>query len=405
MTAEAQRTTCPVCGHAPLAPLAEMALGGWRTDAQGALDRTRTPIALGACPRCGHGCVTTAYTPELIAAIYANDDAPVYWGDDVPDPREPYREMIRQAALETIPEASTIIDVGCGTGTLLGLLAGEFGIPRTRLLGLDFRNKLDDPSLPFREADLTALTPDIFAGLPAPIGCVFASHLLEHLPDPGGFLAALSRHLPEGATLYAEVPDFSGMDPATAGATNLVNPQHVQYFSLPSLTRLVTDAGFRVVAARCWQTGVMPRLAVVATRGSGTAAANVHHHLNTLADKRAALAAAIRESLADGPVALWGAGGDLWEMLATAPDLVTALTQGRLALHDRDHAGRTLFGAPIRATEDLKTSSGPIFLTPLLGDLQASMRRAADAMGISAARLRAVSPQSGRVQSLESDEG
>ena len=80
-----------------------------------------------------------------------------------------------------------------------------------------------------------------------PFGLVVASEVIEHVPDPDGFLQVLRRWLRPGATLVMTTPDADAIQPG-AGEAELVSilavGTHLVLFSAQSLELALRRAGF-----------------------------------------------------------------------------------------------------------------------------------------------------------------
>ena len=108
---------------------------------------------------------------------------------------------------------------------------------------------------------------------------VTAIDVIEHVPDPGAFLSQVRSRLAPGGVLYVETPNIRSavytlgrvlshvMASSGSGMIQrLFPPQHVQYFTTDSLSRLAREAGLEVVQV---DTRVLPLsdiAASVATR-------------------------------------------------------------------------------------------------------------------------------------------
>jgi 2-polyprenyl-3-methyl-5-hydroxy-6-metoxy-1,4-benzoquinol methylase len=77
---------------------------------------------------------------------------------------------------------------------------------------------------------------------------VYAAQVLEHLPDPKADLTEIRRILRPGGTLYVDVPNYRCLSILLGRDRFELNnpPQHINYFTPQTLSRLIQDANFRV---------------------------------------------------------------------------------------------------------------------------------------------------------------
>jgi glycosyltransferase involved in cell wall biosynthesis/SAM-dependent methyltransferase len=220
---------CPVCGFAGTgAQVAEVnALG-------------RVGIEVVRCPVCssvrmsGEVGDVTPDDPAIDAYIEAGAgiDA-IASGLAVPDPSSVRR----------------MLDVGCNYGfgmdlgrhlfgwQTLGVEPSPAGARGAAELGLDIRPEYVTDSTRFDD----------------PFDLVLASEVLEHVPDPGGFLRTLARLLTPSGTLVLTTPAAEAVDPGNIDELVLIalSPGfHCFLASAGGLERLLHDAGFASVSVR-----------------------------------------------------------------------------------------------------------------------------------------------------------
>jgi SAM-dependent methyltransferase len=131
-----------------------------------------------------------------------------------------------------------ILDVGCGVGTNLDLLAAHY--PEARLHGIDvlrdpLRYCASDRSVPVCQADAAALP---FASASFELVC--ALDTLEHVEDDARALRELLRVLRPGGTLLLTVPAF----PALWGNVDELG-DHFRRYRRRELVEKVAAAGLR----------------------------------------------------------------------------------------------------------------------------------------------------------------
>jgi SAM-dependent methyltransferase len=102
--------------------------------------------------------------------------------------------------LTALPHGGLAVDVGCGRGDDLCLLAGRYPDPDSRFVGVDRvaaasgLEELRDPRVTFRSAALDETLPFDDATL----DLVYSHNLMECLPDHGRFAAEVARVLRPG---------------------------------------------------------------------------------------------------------------------------------------------------------------------------------------------------------------
>jgi SAM-dependent methyltransferase len=141
-----------------------------------------------------------------------------------------------------------LIDVGCATGALLEKLrnrgwesAGVEISPSAeyarRERGLDVR------SLPLEECRFPASSFDV----------VLASHLMEHLNDPAGFVTEVYRILAPGGRFLVTTPNISGFQARLFGSRwRSAIFDHLYLFSIKTLSWLLAEKGFTLERILTW---------------------------------------------------------------------------------------------------------------------------------------------------------
>lgn len=146
-----------------------------------------------------------------------------------------------------------VLDVGCGNG-----LTGELLERRTgwTVDGADLNMAALERARPGRGR---LLYYDILEERPEFLGRydrVLMLDVLEHIPEPAGFVRAALRHLRPGGTLFVGVPAcmalFSVYDRAAG---------HLRRYSRASLAAELSAGGARVVDSRYWGFSLLPVLA------------------------------------------------------------------------------------------------------------------------------------------------
>ena len=131
-----------------------------------------------------------------------------------------------------------VLDIGC-TGPISAALkqaaSRYYGVDRTTGDWVVADMDVDPASLPVYED----------------VECVVVSELLEHLANPGWFLCAVRDKYP-GRDVYLTVPNAGAYQ--VKGTDEVVNGDHVAWYSYTTLTTLLARCGFTVERVR-WYNG------------------------------------------------------------------------------------------------------------------------------------------------------
>lgn len=143
-----------------------------------------------------------------------------------------------------------ILEVGCGVGSVLALLA-----PRERLFGVDVEPEIlaaaaarfrERPEFGFARLDAARLSAaDLDALRAERFDTLVSLNVLEHIEDDAAALRAFARLLPAGGTLALLVPAH----PALFGPYDALDGHHRRY-SRAALGARVEAAGFELLALR-----------------------------------------------------------------------------------------------------------------------------------------------------------
>jgi len=278
------------------------------------------------CHSCGH-----TQIPAHIAEEYYQDySMGSYWGASFKRIREHQVERLAMLA----PNRERFLDIGCGVGHYLGLAKKHFA----ELCGVE----------PSTTSALTAqqqgfmVINDYFHGeLPFEKGfdAISIIEVLEHLEQPSVLFAQAAQLLNDNGILLVEVPN--GQRIVEERLYYNLCTDHIQYFSVTSLTAMAFKTGLSVV---CVQQSPDPNLLELYVRKASKPS-------HTFSSRRqAALDQLVSKLPFKHRVAAWGAGAESTCFLA--------MLEGNVhieCLFDSDLAkqGRHIAGIPIlKATSE-----------------------------------------------------
>lgn len=206
---------CPLCAD-PRRALVH-ADGGWRYV---------------RCAACAHVYLSPRPSPEALRAAYRT-----YLPRDEEGWRARYAEVVDDA-LDGLGPPGRLLEVGSGFGHFLAAARAR----GWRAEGLDVAASGDARQGSIEDAACSAYD------------AVVALYVLEHVPDPRGFLRAAKHALVLGGRLLLRVPDTTPLvrllRPFGAADGLYHAPWHLHDFAPGTLARVLGEEGFRVV--RSW---------------------------------------------------------------------------------------------------------------------------------------------------------
>lgn len=194
------------------------------------------------CPDCRHIYWRRFPTAQELTRFYEN----VYTeAKSQPALQESNREYYRRHVEELLfyagapePGGVTMVDFGCSIPVMLQE-AKKLGVGRP--IGVDYVAG---------DHGIEMIRPDAVEGLgEGSIDILRFSHALEHLPDPCGMLKRFHPKMKAGGLLHITQPNFPVLYADAEGheVRDADYPEHLHFFSILSVYRMVQGAGFRPV--------------------------------------------------------------------------------------------------------------------------------------------------------------
>lgn len=254
-----------------------------------------------------------------------------------------------------LPSCGRFLDIGCGNGATLRAFSQLW--PDWMLYGseLSSRHKAQVESIPGVEKLYT----EPLEKIEGQFDLVSLIHVLEHIPDPVGYLRGLRSKISRGGLLLIEVPNFS------ANPFDLVIADHCTHFSSDSIRAVVEAAGLEVksvskdwipkeitLIAAAGQAHGRGKLSVNAAESQG-GTFNVNRQLNWLVEvisEARAISVRCREK---------GEGFGLFGTTIAATWLFAELEEAVDFFVDENDAcaGKTYLGRPVYLPRDIPSKS------------------------------------------------
>lgn len=217
--------TCPICDSSEhLMDIVQIVA----SDGPGAL--------LSACTACEHFFKRRRPTAEWLEHYYADE-----WdqsGQATPKRPKP-RKKVFDFCMSYLEPGSKVLDMGAGYGgDLLCFRDAGFepiALEASKHRAAFIRDELGIPAItsPFESADL-----------PRDLGLIFSNHVMEHVTEPKDVVAHAAKVLPEGALLFAAMPNGTRFETPVQFAHYA---PHQSGFTLRSWELLLARHGFELV--------------------------------------------------------------------------------------------------------------------------------------------------------------
>ena len=222
--------TCPLCGSGLAAPLF-----------------TKRQTDYWACAECTFRFATPDVNPNLTTALEGYEDAYLqYLAPDAGDAAN-FDALSRWMTGFTPLEGRRLLDVGAGSGKLVRFLRRR-GIDAH---GIEPSHALFHRFLAGDTAFSCATLDEFHASNPRTFDIVTAFDVIEHVPDPPGFLRAISTFLEPGGILLVSTPDVESLTAKVFGRRwHFYYPYHLSYLGPRTIARAAAPHGLRVLDVR-----------------------------------------------------------------------------------------------------------------------------------------------------------
>jgi 2-polyprenyl-3-methyl-5-hydroxy-6-metoxy-1,4-benzoquinol methylase len=166
-------------------------------------------------------------------------------------------------------ETGKVLDIGCATGTLLS----ELKKAGWDTAGIEICEEEAAYARKERSLDVRSLSLEENHFAPKSFDVVLASHVIEHLNDPGALVKEVSRILKPEGRFIVTTPNISGFQAKLfSGKWRSAIFDHLYLFSVKTLSQLLINNGFKIEKIKTW---------------GGLAAGTVPKPIKRIADKAA----------------------------------------------------------------------------------------------------------------------
>lgn len=225
---------CNLCGEDDSEPLWEQAAEGER-------------FQMVRCRHCGLIYLNPRPSEEELAPYYGEGYQP-FGKRSSPIMNSWRRAMVRRdikALSQLDGEGVRVLEIGCATGEYLALLQEESD---WEVVGLERSPFAVRQAKERGELIVLEGTVETVKFSEGSFNVVIFRHLLEHLPDPRGFLGEVRRLLKPGGLCLLVVPDMGSWEARLFGASwyDLDPPRHFYHFSTETIRALLRTQKFDI---------------------------------------------------------------------------------------------------------------------------------------------------------------
>jgi SAM-dependent methyltransferase len=151
-------------------------------------------------------------------------------------------------SLPRLPRRESALEIGAGTGAFLAQLAGQGFV---QLVGVEPSRAAIDAALPERRGWLREGVFDVNDFAPESFDLIACFMTLEHVRDPGELVRQAHRLLRPGGQFVSVTHDYRAWLNRLLGSRSpIIDIEHLQLFSQPSLQALFRQAGYDVLECR-----------------------------------------------------------------------------------------------------------------------------------------------------------
>jgi len=234
---------CPVCGSADT----RLFLDGDDSLADSSVGSSRVKLSPGRilrCNACGLAFRSLRPLPEELARLYRGADDTLYEAELSNRFRTGRRH--RKIVERYQSQPGRMIDVGSASGAFLRIMADA----GWSVIGVE-----PSPSQCERARKILAGRGEVrqgvleIADLPAGVDLVTLWDVLEHVTEPASFLARCAGLLKKNGLIALNVPRIDSLIAGAMGSRwPLLLAEHLNYFTLKSLSICASDAGLEIIA-------------------------------------------------------------------------------------------------------------------------------------------------------------
>lgn len=199
------------------------------------------------CPGCTFRFATPDVNPNLTKTLSGYEEAYLQYLAADPSDAVNFESLYRWMDGFAPLQGKRLLDVGAGSGKLVRYLRGR-GVDAH---GIEPSRALFDRFLAGDPAFTCATLEEMRASEPQAFDIITAFDVIEHVPDPRGFLREVAAFLGAGGTFFASTPDVDSLVARLFGRRwHFYYPYHLSYLGPRTIASAAAPQGLRMLDVR-----------------------------------------------------------------------------------------------------------------------------------------------------------
>jgi SAM-dependent methyltransferase len=199
------------------------------------------------CGRCSFRFATPDVNPNLTKTLSGYEEAYLQYLSDDPGDGVNFESLCGWMEEFAALDGKRLLDVGAGSGKLVRFLRSR-GVDAK---GIEPSRALFDRFLQGDPAFACATLDDLHAPDQPPFDVITAFDVIEHVPDPVGFLSGIERLLAAGGICFVSTPDVESLVARAFGRRwHFYYPYHLSYLGPGTIARAAAPSRLHVIDTR-----------------------------------------------------------------------------------------------------------------------------------------------------------
>ena len=231
-----EERTCPLCKNTEK----EVVFRKELEQVVGLIGKVQQEISI--CFQCGMVFTSKVLSDKDLNEYYSNQSSYEYEHSNYEFPvyQKNRSEQQFRYINSLLPNLQKVVDIGCSVGYLLKLFLDN----GSEVVGFEPSEKLKETAWKLYGVEVRTEFFDEEVVIESDIDLVILSHVLEHLKHPQNIISSINKYQNESGYIFIEIPAIELFDERDPHQFFI---EHINYFSLQTLTNLMRQSGYKLV--------------------------------------------------------------------------------------------------------------------------------------------------------------